>query len=64
MRASTIMAERLLSNGKVKPEWNSVVEEVLGDDERGMTGVRLSLAAAYQAGKAAPPIQKASDNPS
>jgi thioredoxin reductase (NADPH) len=40
-RASPIMAERLLSNPKVKPEWNSVVEEVLGDDEKGMTGVTL-----------------------
>jgi thioredoxin reductase (NADPH) len=41
MRASTIMAERLLSNPKVKPHWNNVVDEVLGDEERGMTGVRL-----------------------
>ena len=41
MRASPIMAERLLSNAKVRPVWNSVVEEVLGDDERGMTGARL-----------------------
>jgi thioredoxin reductase (NADPH) len=41
MRASPIMADRILSNAKVKPAWNSVVEEVLGDDERGMTGVRL-----------------------
>jgi thioredoxin reductase (NADPH) len=41
MRASPIMADRLLSNAKVKPLWNSVVEEVLGDDERGMTGVRI-----------------------
>ena len=41
MRASTIMAERLLKNPKVKPHWNTVVDEVLGDDERGMTGVRL-----------------------
>jgi thioredoxin reductase (NADPH) len=40
-KASRIMADRLLSNSKVKPEWNSVVEEVLGDDERGMTGVRV-----------------------
>jgi thioredoxin reductase (NADPH) len=38
-RASPIMAERLLSNPKVKPVWHSVVEEVLGDDEKGMTGV-------------------------
>jgi thioredoxin reductase (NADPH) len=41
MRASTIMAERLLGNPKVVPHWNNVVDEVLGDDERGMTGVRL-----------------------
>jgi thioredoxin reductase (NADPH) len=41
MRASTIMAERLLGNPKVKPHWNTVVDEVLGDGEKGMTGVRL-----------------------
>lgn len=41
MRASPIMAERLLNNPKVVPHWNTVVDEVLGDDERGMTGVRL-----------------------
>src|SRR3954468_13952349 len=41
MRASTIMAERLLKNPKVKPHWNNVVDEVLGDEENGMTGVRL-----------------------
>ncbi len=41
LRASKIMAERLLANPKIKPSWNSVVEEVLGDDEKGVTGVRL-----------------------
>ena len=41
MRASPIMAERLLGNPKVVPHWNSVVDEVLGDDEKGMTGARL-----------------------
>jgi thioredoxin reductase (NADPH) len=41
MRASPIMAERLLGNAKVRPVWNSVVDEVLGDEERGMTGARL-----------------------
>jgi thioredoxin reductase (NADPH) len=40
-KASKIMADRLLSNPKVKPVWDSVVEEVLGDDELGMTGVRV-----------------------
>ncbi|CAA9374973.1 MAG: Thioredoxin reductase [uncultured Phycisphaerae bacterium] len=41
LRASPVMANRILSNPKVRPQWNSVVEEVLGDDERGMTAVRL-----------------------
>ena len=41
LRASPIMAQRLLENPKVKPEWNSVVEEVLGCPETGMTGVRV-----------------------
>jgi thioredoxin reductase (NADPH) len=41
LRASTIMSERVLSNCKVKPVWNSVVEEVIGDDERGVTAVRV-----------------------
>jgi thioredoxin reductase (NADPH) len=35
------MAERLLSHTKVKPVWNSVVEEVIGDDERGMIAARV-----------------------
>ena len=41
LRASPIMAQRLLANPKVKPLWNSVVHEVLGDDERGMTAARI-----------------------
>jgi thioredoxin reductase (NADPH) len=41
MRASPIMADRLLSNPKVKPVWNSVVEEIIGDDEKGMTAARV-----------------------
>jgi thioredoxin reductase (NADPH) len=45
MRASRIMAERLLSNPKVKPLWNSVIDEVIGDDERGMTAVRVKNSA-------------------
>ncbi len=40
-KASKIMADRLLGNPKVKPVWNSTVEEVLGDEERGMTGARV-----------------------
>jgi len=41
LRASTIMAERVLGNPKIKPVWNSVVDEVLGDEERGVTAVRV-----------------------
>ncbi|HWB53121.1 MAG TPA: thioredoxin-disulfide reductase [Tepidisphaeraceae bacterium] len=41
LRASKIMAERILKHEKVKPVWNSVVEEVLGNEEHGMTGVRV-----------------------
>jgi len=39
-RASKIMAERALSNPKIKVEWNSMVDEVLGDDGK-VTGVRI-----------------------
>ena len=41
LRASKIMQERALKNPKIKMEWNSVVEEVLGNDKDGVTGVRL-----------------------
>lgn len=39
-RASKIMADRAISNPKVVCEWNSVVDEVLGD-EKGVKGVRV-----------------------
>jgi thioredoxin reductase (NADPH) len=41
LRASPVMAERVLGNAKVKPVWNSAVQEVLGDDETGVTAVRV-----------------------
>jgi thioredoxin reductase (NADPH) len=41
LRASKVMADRLLANPKVQPMWYSVVNEVVGEDERGMTGVVL-----------------------
>ena len=41
LRASQIMAERVLSNPKVEPVWNSVVEEVIGEPEKGVTAVRV-----------------------
>jgi thioredoxin reductase (NADPH) len=41
LRASKVMAQRCLSNPRITPVWNSVVEEVLGSDAEGVTGVRL-----------------------
>ncbi len=40
-RASKIMADRTLANPKITVKWNSRVEEVLGNDNDGVTGVRL-----------------------
>jgi thioredoxin reductase (NADPH) len=42
------MAERVLSNAKVEPVWHSVVEEVLGEEEKGVTGVRLKNIQTHQ----------------
>jgi thioredoxin reductase (NADPH) len=41
LRASKIMQQRLLSNPKIEMKWNRVVNEVLGNDHDGVTGVRL-----------------------
>ena len=41
LRASPIMQERALSNTKIAPKWNRVLDEVLGNDKEGVTGVRL-----------------------
>ena len=40
-RASPIMGDRVINHPKVIVEWNTVVDEILGDDENGVTGVRL-----------------------
>ena len=40
LRAEKIMQQRLFDNEKVEVIWDSVVEEVLGDDS-GMTGLRI-----------------------
>lgn len=40
-RASKIMGDRVINHPKVKVEWNTVAEEILGNDENGVTGVRL-----------------------
>lgn len=39
MRASKIMMQRVLSNPKIEILWNTVTEEVLGDDE--VSGIRV-----------------------
>ena len=41
LRASRIMADRAEKNEKLEMVWNSVVSEVLGDEESGVTGLRL-----------------------
>ncbi len=40
-RASKIMAQRALENPKIEVKWFSTVDEVLGNDENGVTAVRL-----------------------
>lgn len=41
LRASKIMAERAKTNPKIKIRWNTFVDEVLGNDKDGVTGVRF-----------------------
>lgn len=41
LRASPIMAERVLGNPKIRPIWNTVVTEVLGRNEGKLTGLAL-----------------------
>ena len=40
LRASVIMQKRVTCNPKIQMHWNSVTEEILGDDN-GVTGVRI-----------------------
>lgn len=42
LRASRIMADRAKKNPKIDILWNTEVKEVLGDDDKGLTGVLLS----------------------
>jgi thioredoxin reductase (NADPH) len=42
LRASKIMAQRALDNPKIKIHFNTGLAEVLGDDQHGVTGVRLA----------------------
>ena len=40
-RASKIMSQRVLENPKIKVKWFTGIDEVLGDDKAGVTGVTL-----------------------
>jgi len=40
-RGSKAMQERVLSNEKIEVVWNSVVDEVIGDDQQGMTDLAV-----------------------
>lgn len=45
LRASKIMAKRAMDNPKIEIVWNHGLEEVLGNDAQGVTGVRLKCTA-------------------
>jgi len=42
LRASMIMQQRALGHSKIQMEWNHTLDEVLGNDKEGVTGVRLA----------------------
>jgi thioredoxin reductase (NADPH) len=41
LRASKIMQDRLFRNDKIEVLWNTEVEEVLGTDDKGVTGLKV-----------------------
>ncbi|MDX9980901.1 MAG: FAD-dependent oxidoreductase, partial [Lentisphaeria bacterium] len=41
LRGSTNMQDRVLKNGKIRVEWNTLVDAILGEDEGHVTGIRL-----------------------
>jgi thioredoxin reductase (NADPH) len=41
LRASKIMQQRAFDSERIQMVWNTVVEDVLGDDEKGVTGIRV-----------------------
>lgn len=45
LRASKIMAQRAQQHPKIKILWSTVLDEVLGNDKEGVTGVRLKSTA-------------------
>ena len=55
LRASKIMQERALDNPKIEMNWNHGLDEVLGDDKDGVTGVRLKSTVERKATKSSRP---------
>ena len=43
LRASKIMAQRAIDHPKIEIEWNSVVDEILGNETDGVTAVRAQI---------------------
>ena len=41
LRASKVMADRVLANDKIEVRWNTVIKEITGTDDDGVTGVIL-----------------------
>jgi thioredoxin reductase (NADPH) len=41
LRAEKVIQEKAFSNGKIKTVWDTVVTEMLGSEEAGLTGVKL-----------------------
>jgi thioredoxin reductase (NADPH) len=41
LRAEKVMQDRLMKKPKIKIIWDTAVEEVLGDDQKGVTGLRV-----------------------
>ncbi len=41
-RASRIMSNRVMNHPKIAVEWNSIVDEILGNDNDGVTAIRLT----------------------
>jgi thioredoxin reductase (NADPH) len=51
LRASKIMQDRALANSKIRFVWNTTVEDVLGDKEAGVHGLRLKNTATGELSK-------------
>ncbi len=41
LRASTVMSDRVRGHSKIKIHWDTVIDELLGDKEQGLTGLKI-----------------------